>query len=315
MEEKLKNKRGGMGTIKRNKLIFYIICVSLPILQFCIFYIGVNLNSIALSFKKYVDVGGGNYDYTFAKFENYKNLFKMFAEQAYLQKSILNSLKVFLFTLLSIALAVCFAYYICKKHFLGKTFQVLLFIPHILSAVIVITMYKYFVENVIPEVAYLIFDKKIDPLLSSPNKDQTFGVMLFYYVWASFGTNTMLFCGSVNGISESIFDAAKVDGASEPREFISIVVPMIIPTITTLVIVGVASLFTQQMHLFTFWGTDFREKELYTIGYYLYNSTKKAGISGLSDYPAIATLGVCISLVTIPLTIIVRKCLNKIGNR
>lgn len=315
MEGKLRKNRGGMGTIKRNKLIFYIICASLPILQFCIFYIGVNFNSIALSFKKYVNVGDGNWDYTFAKFENYKNLFKMFAEQEYLQKSILNSVKVFFFTLLSMVLAVCFAYYIVKKHFFGKTFQVLLFIPHILSAVIVATMYKFFVENVVPELVQLLFDKKIDPLLSSPNKDQTFAVMLFYYVWSSFGTNTMLFCGSINGISESIFDAAKVDGASEPREFISIVVPMIMSTITTLVIVAVAGLFTQQMHLFTFWGTDFREKHLYTIGYYLYNITKKAGISGLSEYPAIATLGVCISLVTIPLTIIVRKCLTKIGNR
>ena len=275
-------KKSGMGTIKRNKLTFYIICVALPILQFCIFYIGVNLNSIALSFKKYVSDGNGNYDYIFAKFENYKNLFTMFAEQEYLQKSIFNSLKVFLFTMLSITLSVSFAYYIAKKHFLGKTFQVMLFIPHILSAVIMVTMYKFFVENVVPDVLETLLGRDVEPLLSSPNRNQTFAVMMFFYVWASFGTNTMLFCGSINGISESIFDAAKVDGASEPREFISIVVPMIMPTITTLVVVAIAQLFTQQMHLFTFWGTDFREKYLYTIGYYLYNNTKKAGISGIA---------------------------------
>lgn len=308
-------KNNGMGTMKRNKLIFYIVCVSLPILQFCIFYIGVNVNSILLSFKKYVSDGNGNYYYIFAKFENYKNLFTMFSEQEYLQKSIVNSLKVFVFTMLSIVLAVSFAYYIAKKHFFGKTFQVLLFIPHILSAVIMVTMYKFFVENVVPDVLEVFVNRKVDPLLSSPNRNQTFAVMMFFYVWASFGTNTMLFCGSINGISESIFDAAKVDGASEPREFISIVIPMIMPTITTLVVVAIAQLFTQQMHLFTFWGTDFREKYLYTIGYYLYNTTKKAGVSGIAEYPMIATLGICISLVTIPLTIIARKCLSKIGNR
>lgn len=315
MKEITLKKKTGMGTIKRNKLTFYIVCAALPILQFCIFYIGVNFNSIALSFKKYVSDGNGNYYYTFAKFENYKKLFKMFAEQEYLQKSIVNSLKVFLFTMLSIVFSVSFAYYISKKHFFGKTFQVFLFIPHILSAVIMVTMYKYFVENVIPDVLSTILGRKVNPLLSSPNRDQTFAVMIFFYIWASFGTNTMLFCGGINGISESIFDAAKVDGASEPREFISIVIPMIMPTITTLVVVAIAQLFTQQMHLFTFWGTDFREKYLYTIGYYLYNMTKKAGISGIAEYPIIATLGICISLVTIPLTIIARKCLTKIGNR
>jgi len=314
MNFKLRTKNKGLGTMKKNKMIFYIVCMALPILQFCIFYIGVNINSIALSFKEYVNDGNGNYVYTFAKFDNYRRLFKDFAEQEYLRKSIVNSLKVFCFTIVSLVLSVCFAYYVIKKHFGAKTFQVLLFIPHILSAIIMVTMYKFFVENVIPQLMETLFDKKIEPLLSSPNESQTFAVMLFYYVWASFGTNTMLFCGSMNGISESIFDAAKVDGASEPREFISIVVPMIMPTITTIVVTSLAGLFTQQMNLFSFWGTDYPNLKLYTVGYYLYNTTKKAGVSGLSEYPYIATLGVCISLVTIPITVIMRKTLAKIGN-
>ena len=35
------------------KLIFYIACFALPVLQFLIFYIGVNFQSILLAFQKY----------------------------------------------------------------------------------------------------------------------------------------------------------------------------------------------------------------------------------------------------------------------
>ena len=53
---------------KKKQLIFYICIVALPILQFCVFYIGVNFNSILLAFKtfdadtnKYVFDGFNNF--------------------------------------------------------------------------------------------------------------------------------------------------------------------------------------------------------------------------------------------------------------
>ena len=35
------------------KLIFYIVCFALPVVQFLIFYVGVNFQSILLAFQKY----------------------------------------------------------------------------------------------------------------------------------------------------------------------------------------------------------------------------------------------------------------------
>ncbi len=300
------------SSLKKNKLIFYIVCATPPLLQFCLFWFGTNLNSILLAFKEYTADASGKYMYTFVGFENFKQLFKNFAELEYLQQSIQNSLLAFVFTMLSLIISICFAYYITKKHWGGKVFQVLLFIPHIVSSIIMITMYKFFLENFIPGF-FETFGLKVKPMLSSGSDAQTRACILFYLVWASFGTHTLLFCGSMNGISDSIFDATKIDGASEPREFISVVVPIVMPTIMTFVITCTATIFTNQMGLYSFFGQNYYNLQMYTVGYYLYNLTKTAGISGIGDYPYIATLGVCISLVTIPLVIVVRKCLSKIG--
>ena len=79
-------------------------------------------------------------------------------------------------------------------------------------------------------------------------------------------------------------------------------------------VVSVANLFTNQMYLFSFYGAS-AERQLYTIGYYLFLNTQQAGSSGLGEYPYLAAFGIVVSAVTIPLTVAFRKMLNKIGKR
>ena len=48
-----KQKVRKIGQRKRNDIIFYCLMLVLPVTQFCIFYIGVNFNSILMSFRAY----------------------------------------------------------------------------------------------------------------------------------------------------------------------------------------------------------------------------------------------------------------------
>ena len=138
--------------------------------------------------------------------------------------------------------------------------------------------------------------------------------ILFYTVWIGFGTNILIFNGTMSGVSDSVLEAAKLDGVRPLREFVSIVLPMTYPMIVTMAVVSVANLFTNQMYLFSFYGAS-AERQLYTIGYYLFLNTQEAGNSGLSEYPYLAAFGIVVSAVTIPLTVAFRKALNQIGKR
>ena len=88
-----------------------------------------------------------------------------------------------------------------------------------------------------------------------------------------------------------------------------ITIPMIWPTITTFLIVGVAGLFTNQMCLYSFYGESAEYANM-TIGYYLYRETLKAGVD---RYPYLAALGLVLTVIVVPLTYLVKWLTNKFG--
>ena len=51
-----------------NAIVFYCLIIAFPVLQFCVFYVGVNFNSVILSFKDYDAISG---EYTFIWFDNF----------------------------------------------------------------------------------------------------------------------------------------------------------------------------------------------------------------------------------------------------
>ena len=223
-------------------LIFCLLILLIPMVQFAIFYVGVNINSFAMIFQKYeVDATGrGHYVPVDSLFSNVKELFFQLRFENVLKPAITNSLVAFVaITLVGITLSLVFSLYIFKKYPGAGTFKVLLFAPSILSAVVTVTMFRSFVDIVIPKV-FNMGNGELG-LLSNPNTK--FGTIVFYNIWIGFGTQILMYSGAMNGIDPSITEAAKLDGASEPRIFFSIVLPLISTTVCTMLTIALASVF------------------------------------------------------------------------
>ena len=171
--ERLKAKHSGLGKRNRNRLLFYCAFLSLPVLQFCIFYIGVNFNSFLLAFKSYEYETGA---YQWVGFTNFKDVFSDFASVLYMQASIRNSLMLYAFTMLTTFLALLFSYYIFKRAPLSRLFQTMLFIPNIISAIVMVTIFKYFVERAIPAAWEMLTGQTIEGLLG--NQKTTLGTLI-----------------------------------------------------------------------------------------------------------------------------------------
>ena len=159
MQQGVRNKNGttmkkSMASIKRNKIIFYSVMMTPLILQFLVFYLYVNLNSFVLAFQEYsYDTG----DYALAGFKNFIQIFKDFQTEQYLQSSIVNSLELFFWMMIfGSVVAIFFSYYIYKEHVGSMLFKIMLYLPNILGGVVVVIMYKYFVDNALPEFAKLL---------------------------------------------------------------------------------------------------------------------------------------------------------------
>ena len=140
--EKTENTGNGQPKNKKpiNKdLIFYSLLMIWPVLQFVVFYIGVNANSILMAFQKisYVDPSavGANGGATVSEptLEQFRKVFKWFS--GYEFRSIMwISVKFYLYTLIiSVPLGLLFSYYIYKKFWMERFSRDAVFAVHIIG--------------------------------------------------------------------------------------------------------------------------------------------------------------------------------------
>lgn len=300
-----KEKKTNIKTEKKKDLIFYILLIAFPVIQFLIMYVGVNINSILLAFKEY------NRDlnkFVFTGFLNFKDVIQEFGSSYLLQHSMKNSIFIwFLCTTITMPLALLFAFYIYKKMPFKKTFEFFLFLPSIISGIVTVVIYTYFVERAMPALFSTLFKTEIEGLLANPKSQ--FITVLFYNIFYSFGGYILLFVGAMNNVNYEISEAATLDGATGLKEFFYIVLPETYNTLTTFLVLSVAGIFMNQFSLYSFYGIT-ASSELSTFGYYLYSVTS---IATEAEYPRLAAMGVLLTIIIVPVTLGVKKLLEKIG--
>ncbi len=285
--------------------IFVACLVTLPLIHYLIFYVYVNINSVALAFQTF-DITTGKYFWN--DFFNFKLLFTDFVQKGFLETSIKNSFIYFIIqTLVGTTACLLFSFYIFKKRFLSKLYKTMLFLPSIISAIALVLMYKYFADYAIPAL-FAKIDVKVPALAS--DWDTIFPTVVFYGIWMGFGTSLLMYSGAMSNISDSVMEAAKIDGAGEFRQFFHVAVPLIWPTLTTFLVNAVATIFSSDMHLYAFYGGG-AEHHVYTFGYFLLKTTRDA--TDLAGYPYPAAAGLILTAVSVPLTFLVRTLLNKFG--
>lgn len=297
-------KKGGLRKSRRKDLIFYILMLAFPVLQFAVFYIGVNGESLLLAFQK-IDIDSNAVTWTF---QNISDAFKMMFTKDILSMAGMSLLSYALILFIRTPLGVLFSFYIHKRLPANGAFRVILFLPSIISAIVMVTIYQFFVERAIPEYVSVIFGSKIEGLLE--NQNSRFATIMFYNIWVGFGTSVLMYANGMDSISPEISEAAHLDGATGFREFWHITLPGIFPTLSTFIIAGVATIFTNQLNLYSFYG-DAAPGDIQTFGYYLYNKTQAA--TSRAEYPALSAMGLILTLIAVPLTLLVKWLLEKFG--
>lgn len=290
---------------KRKNLLFYCLLIAFPLAQFCVFYIGVNVNSILMAFQR-IDVKNATITWTM---DNIKNAFQMMTGSPELIPVMeISIIAYLLLTVISVPLGLFFSYYIYKKLPLSGAFRVILFLPSILSAIVMATIFQFFFERAIPSIMLQFFDIEMMGLLE--NSSTRFASLIFYNVLMGFGANVLMYTNSMSGISQEVVESAQLDGANTIQEFWYITMPMIYPTLSMFLFTGVASIFTNQLNLFSFYGGA-APSGIQTYGYYFY--TKTYGAKSMSEYPILSAMGLLMTVVVVPLTLLVKHLLEKYG--
>ena len=306
-----------MKTRRGRRMIFYALICALPVLQFCIFTLYINFNSIKMAFETYSFSDSANETgmiSEFAGFQNFVDAWNVFKTKGYMVWNSLGLLASNIF--ITIPLALVFSYYLAKECRFTGFFKVILYMPNIISPMIFALLYQRILNNVLPSIS----DGSISALLNPAGvPPASYGAVLFFNVWVSFGVNVLMFTGAMSAINTSIVEASKLDGASIVQEFFHISVPMIFSTVSTFIILGMTTLFTNQMHLYTMFGINTRGG-LETIGYFMYVQSERSDYVPNAlhkevqmSYPVLAAFGLILTLIIAPITFLARKLFDKYG--
>lgn len=290
---------------KRNNLIFYSLLAIYPVAQFLVFYVGVNFNSILLAFKSYDTLTATS---TFVGLDNFKQVWYDLFHLADLEYAMGNSLlNYFIYGILGQVLILLFSFYIYKKRFASNLYKILLFLPTILSSVVITILYKYFCDNVLTQIVSWFTGEMVPAYLGDPDTQR--GFIIGFVVWMTFGTSLLMYVSNMSAIPESLPESAQLDGCTVMQEFLHITLPQIYPTIITFMITNMAGVFTAQMSLMEFYAAN-AETNLIVYGYYLYIQTAKATQSG---YPYLSAMGLIFTAIIVPITLGLKWAMNKFG--
>ncbi len=307
-------KEKGIG--RKKDLIFYCLILIWPVLQFCIFYIYVNFNSFLLAFKDIkMDLNADSiskYTYTFSG-KAFADLWELLKTKTIREAGLISLLTYGLSLFITMPLGLLFSFYISKKHFGAGFFRVMLFLPSILSSVVTVTVYTYFINQALPQMLEDVFRlKEVMPFMSRTPAWQ-FVMVFLYNLLVGFGVSVLMYANAMSGIDPEINEAAMLDGATGIKEFIYVALPMVFPTISVFIVTGIAGIFTNQFNLFSFYGNK-ADVPFQTFGYYLYKETQKyQAKNDMSHYPLLSALGIAMTVVAVPLTFLVRWLLEKYG--
>jgi multiple sugar transport system permease protein len=122
-------------------------------------------------------------------------------------------------------------------------FRTALFAPVVTTVVAVAVIWRYLFNTKYGLVNYTFAELGIDPIDWLGNPHWAMPTIILFAVWKNFGYNMIIFLAGLQAIPGDLYEAARIDGASAPRQFLHITLPMLKPTLLMVSILTVSGYF------------------------------------------------------------------------
>lgn len=203
------------------------------------------------------------------QFQQFGNYSKLLGDKKF-WNALYNTVYYTLFTVpLQIGLSLLAAVAVKRKGWLNGFFKSIYFIPAICSMTIVSILWSFLVN---PDIGMFCYWAKLlgfNPVnvLNSPTLAMP--TVILVSVWKNFGFNMVILLAGLNGIDESYYEAANMDGASGFQKFKKITVPMLMPTLSFTVVNSIIGSFQvfDQVYIMTKGGPLFKTQTLVQLIY------------------------------------------------
>ncbi len=123
-----------------------------------------------------------------------------------------------------------------------KIVQTISYMPHFVSTVVLVSMINNILSPSLGTLAKIYKMLGQTPINFLSNPDYFYGINLVSGVWQTMGWNAIIYISAISGIDQSLYEAARIDGANRWKQTLHVTIPGILPTFILLLIMQIGQM-------------------------------------------------------------------------
>lgn len=287
--KKLKN----LELVKNWKL--YIL--ALPALLIFFIFAYLPLPGIVLAFERYT-LEGGIFGSEWVGFDNFE-LFFLTADVGKLLGNVLsiNLSGLIVNTVVTVFTAICLNQLFSTKA--QKAYQNILFLPYFFSAIMMVRLAMLFFDDTKGVINLLLQQSGLQSIEFSKVGGVWVPIVVVTSLIKGLGYGIIVYLATITGMDESIYEAARIDGAGRMVQIFRITLPLLRPTIILLTLMSVGRMFFGDfVYLSAFSGTNevIRDR-LDVFETFIFRNLTSGNLYASPDYGLNAAVGLFQSLL------------------
>ena len=302
MDVLMTKKKRSMGQAKKLKdTIFVYLLIALPLIEFFTIYVYTNVDSFFLAFKRNGEFAG------WVNFEMLWN--EVRAPGSELLIAIRNTFIYFGADLVLFVWSIFLSYFFYKKIAAYKAFRFILYMPAIISPVVFVSLFQNITN---PNGAIETIIKMFNPDFKMPSllfrSETATWTMVVYVIWMGWTKNMLYLGGSLARIPLEVLESARLDGVGPWTELTKILVPLLLPTLSTLLLLDVVGILSSSGPILLFTKGAY---ETTTISYWMFTLVYATGENA---YAKASAAGMCLTIIMFPIVYLMRWFIGKIDS-
>lgn len=291
--------------MKKNKLMIFLFIMPAVLCLLLMFVYPVT-RTVIMSFFRVESLTASTDTWSFYGLQNYVKIFNSTG----FRQALVNMVRIwFAGGIITLSLSMLMAVVLTSGIRGAKFFKAAIYMPNIISAVALATMWIQYVFHfdygLLNEIVQMFGGEKVKWLGS----DLKFWAMLGAFIFGSVGYYMLIYISGIDGIPKDLYEAATLDGASKVDQFTKITLPLMKGIIRTSITFW--SINTTTFFLWTkMFSSINTEGSTIVPVVYLYDTV--FGGTGIveRDAGAGAAVGVVLTLIIIAIYVVMNKLLK-----
>lgn len=276
-----------MNLRRRARTDIPLLLMTLPGIVFFFLFNYMPMAGTVLAFKNFIP-NRGIFGSEWLGFKNFQFMIK----NSYFWMAVKNTLtynSVFLVSGIVFPMMLAIGLNEVRNKKAARVYQSLLIMPHFISYVVVSVIVFAILSADSGIIAHFLTNMGQKPIAFYSEQSYWPFFLFIVYSWKGTGYSSIIYLGTITGISDEYYEAAVIDGASKWQQILHITIPFLKPMIVILAIMKVGNFFHSNFDLFyqVPLNSGLLQPVTNTIDVFVYNTLRDSNDVSLSSAVAL----------------------------